>query len=103
MPEVVERFGKILATQFYDAQPDFVITVETKGIPIALATARALNCPCNGPEGKQGDRGLHHIHKLRISLLKAHSDHVPGQEGSREGQRGLIVDDFMKGGERPRG
>lgn len=45
MPDVVQKFGEMLATQFQHTNPDFVITVETKGIPIALMTARALNCP----------------------------------------------------------
>src|SRR5690606_36682589 len=45
MPHVAERVGEIMANKFYDTNPDFVITVETKGIPIALMTGKALNCP----------------------------------------------------------
>ena len=33
MPDVVERMGTIIASQFYRAEPDFVLTMETKGIP----------------------------------------------------------------------
>ena len=45
MPNMVKKLGEILAWHFIDTRPDFVITVETKGIPVAMATAEALNCP----------------------------------------------------------
>ena len=45
MPDVVERMGTIIASQFYRAEPDFVLTMETKGIPVAMMTARALGVP----------------------------------------------------------
>lgn len=38
MPDVVERMGTIIASQFYRAEPDFVLTMETKGIPVAMMT-----------------------------------------------------------------
>ena len=37
--------GIIIADQYYDASPDFVLTMETKGIPAALMTADALGVP----------------------------------------------------------
>ena len=43
-PDTAQLIGEILATQYYDRQPDLVLTMETKGIPIALMTARALGC-----------------------------------------------------------
>ena len=45
MPDIVERMGTIIASQFYRAEPDFVLTMETKGIPIAMMAARALGVP----------------------------------------------------------
>ena len=36
MPDVVERMGTIIASQFYRAEPDLVLTMETKGIPVAM-------------------------------------------------------------------
>ena len=44
-PEIVERMGRIIASNFYRAEPDVVLTMETKGIPIAMMTARALGVP----------------------------------------------------------
>ena len=43
-PRVTEALGEILASKFYDRQPDLVLTMETKGIPLALMTA-AGHCP----------------------------------------------------------
>jgi purine operon repressor len=99
MPEVVERFGKILATQFYDAQPDFVITVETKGIPIALATARALNCPVvmARRESKVTEGSTISINYVSASSRRIQTMSLV-KRAVEKGQRGLIVDDFMKGG-----
>lgn len=44
-PEIVTRMGEIMATEYYAAAPDFVLTMETKGIPVAFATANALGVP----------------------------------------------------------
>ena len=44
-PETVNSMGEILATEYYGREPDFVLTMETKGIPVAFATANALGVP----------------------------------------------------------
>ena len=44
-PEIVTRMGEIMATEYYAAAPDFVLTMETKGIPVAFAAAHALGVP----------------------------------------------------------
>ena len=98
-PEHVDRLGAILATEYYDAAPDFVLTMETKGIPVAYATARNLGVPL--------------VIARRFSKVYEGSavyiDYVSGSSGSletmslarrsvKEGQKCLIVDDFLKGG-----
>ena len=45
MPEIVRKMGVIIAGEFYDAAPDFVLTMETKGIPVALMAAQSLGVP----------------------------------------------------------
>ena len=45
MPDIVRQMGIIIAGEFYDAAPDFVLTMETKGIPVALMTAQSLGVP----------------------------------------------------------
>ena len=41
-PQLVSGMGKLFAAEYYDANVDFVLTMETKGIPIALITAGIL-------------------------------------------------------------
>ena len=41
-PDTLEVLGAIMAGPYFAAAPDFVLTVETKGIPFALMVARAL-------------------------------------------------------------
>lgn len=104
MPECVQKIGEIMACAFEDAQPDFVITVETKGIPIALMTARALDCPLviarRNNEVTEGSA-------VNINYVSASSRRLQTMSLSRRsvklGQRGLIIDDFMKGGGTARG
>ncbi|HZJ58311.1 MAG TPA: pur operon repressor [Clostridia bacterium] len=99
MPGVVQRFGNILATQFYNDRPDFVITVETKGIPIALAAARALNCPVvmARRENKVTEGSTISINYVSASSRRIQTMSLV-KRAVKKGQRGLIVDDFMKGG-----
>ncbi|NLI60245.1 MAG: pur operon repressor [Clostridiales bacterium] len=99
MPDVVQQFGEMLATQFYHTQPDFVITVETKGIPIALMTARALNCPVvvARRESKVTEGSTVSINYVSASSKRIQTMSLV-KRSVQKGQRGLIVDDFMKGG-----
>ena len=38
-PDIARRMGSIIAGEYYGAGADFVLTMETKGIPFALMTA----------------------------------------------------------------
>ena len=91
--------GVILAGQFYESAPDFVLTMETKGIPVALMTADALGVPLviarrmsNVFEGSA----------VNINYVTGSSGHIETMSLSRRavqaGQKALIVDDFLKGG-----
>jgi len=42
---VVQGAGEIFAKKFIHSGADFVVTIETKGIPVALMTAHMLNLP----------------------------------------------------------
>ncbi|MCE5342542.1 MAG: pur operon repressor [Eubacteriales bacterium] len=103
-PSVVRAMGVILADQFYESAPDFVLTMETKGIPVALMTADALGVPLviarrvsNVYEGSA----------VNINYVTGSSGHIETMSLSRRavkaGQRALIVDDFIKGGGTARG
>ena len=44
-PTVVSKIGKIFASNIDYSEADYVVTMETKGIPMALMTAKAMNLP----------------------------------------------------------
>lgn len=98
-PEITGRMGEIIATEYYDAAPDFVLTMETKGIPVALTTAHALGVPLviarHASKVYEGSA-------VNINYVSGSSGSIQTMSLSRravkEGQRCLIVDDFLKGG-----
>ncbi len=98
-PEIVHRMGNILATTYYDAAPDFVLTMETKGIPVALATANALGVPL--VIARHSSR-VYEGSAVNINYVSGSSHAIETMSLSRravqEGQKALIVDDFLKGG-----
>ncbi|MDT0126244.1 pur operon repressor [Paenibacillus sp. RRE4] len=98
-PALMNEAGKIFATAFGDMNIDVVMTVETKGIPLAYATGAQLNLPVvlvrrdhQATEGSavsinyvSGSHKSLHTMSLSRRAMKEHS-------------RVLIVDDFMKAG-----
>ena len=44
-PQIVSKAGVILSSEFYNKGVDYVVTVETKGIPLAYEVARNLGIP----------------------------------------------------------
>lgn len=103
-PEIVRRMGDILATAYYDAAPDFVLTMETKGIPVAMTTAHALGVPL--VIARRSSK-VYEGSAVNINYVSGSSGHIETMSLSRravkEGQRALIVDDFMRAGNTARG
>ena len=102
-PDLVEKMGTIIASQFYRAEPDFVLTMETKGIPVALMAAKALGVPL---VIVRRDSKVYEGPAVNINYL-ASAGRVEtmslSRRAVREGQRALIVDDFMRAGGTARG
>ena len=44
-PSVLRQIGRLIATQYREANVDAVMTVATKGIPIAQSVSQYLNVP----------------------------------------------------------
>ena len=97
-PEIVNRMGEIIATEYYSAEPDFVLTMETKGIPVAFATANALGVPL--VIARHSSR-VYEGSAVNINYVSG-SGSIETMSLSRravkENQKALIVDDFLKGG-----
>lgn len=97
-PELVHGMGNIIAGQYYQSPVDFVLTMETKGIPVALMTAQALKVPLviarHATKVYEGSA-------VNISYVSG-SGKIETMSLSRravkDGQKALIVDDFTRGG-----
>lgn len=98
-PQIASRMGIILAGEYYKAAPDFVLTMETKGIPVALMTANALGIPL--VIARRSSK-VYEGSAVNINYVSGSSGNIETMSLSRravkEGQRALIVDDFLKGG-----
>ncbi len=98
-PELTRRMGVIIAEQYYDAAPDFVLTMETKGIPVALMTADSLGVPL--VIARRSSK-VYEGSAVNINYVSGSAGHIETMSLSRravkEGQRALIVDDFLKAG-----
>lgn len=102
-PELVQGMGTLIAGQYYDVGADFVLTMETKGIPVALMTAQALRVPL--VVARRATK-VYEGSAVNISYVSG-SGGIESMALSRravkEGQKALIVDDFMRGGGTARG
>ncbi len=103
--EAAELMGEILAQRYYDRAPDFVLTMETKGIPVAMMTARMLNVPL---VIARRDSRAYEGSAVKINYITGDSgDRIETMALARRavapGQKALIIDDFMKGGGTLRG
>ena len=102
-PQLVKGMGTLIASQYYDCGADFVLTMETKGIPVALMTADALRVPLiiarRATKVYEGSA-------VNISYVTGNGSiesMALSRRAVKEGQRALIVDDFMRGGGTARG
>ena len=98
--DVARQMGEILAAKYYDRKPHFVLTMETKGIPVALMTARMLDVPL---VIARRDSRAYEGSAVKINYIAGGgSERIETMALTRRavapGQRALIVDDFMKGG-----
>lgn len=98
-PTVVSRMAEIISQWYVECQPDFVLTVETKGIPVALMTAKCLGVPLliARRDTTITDGSVVTINYVTGSAHRIQTMSLP-KRYIKEGQHALIVDDFMKGG-----
>lgn len=98
-PSIAKKIGKIFATQFIDKEIDYVVTVETKGIPIALMTAEVLNVPLViiRRNAKVTEGSTVNINYVSGSTRQIQTMSL-SRRAMKEGTNVLIIDDFMKAG-----
>lgn len=103
-PSWCYRLGAIFAAVFYDANPGCVMTVETKGIPVAMMTAWLMGVPLvvSRREGRATEGPAVSINYVSGSSRSIQRMSLP-KMALQPGTRVLIVDDFLKGGGTVRG
>ena len=98
-PMMVREIGRIFATAFSALKIDVVMTIETKGIPLAYAVANHLNVPVvivrRDPKIVEGS-------SVSINYVSASSRKIQTmvltKQSLQEGANVCIIDDFMKAG-----
>ncbi|HBU11385.1 MAG TPA: pur operon repressor [Clostridiales bacterium] len=98
-PGYVDGMARIMAEWFYESKADFVTTVETKGIPLAVSVARILNLPVAVArrENKPTDGPVYSINYLSGSSRRLQTMSL-SRRMVKEGARALVIDDFISGG-----
>ncbi len=98
-PALMDKVGEIFATKFSDLGAEYIITMETKGIPIALMAARALNLPLVSirKSSKVTEGSVVSINYVTGSSKKIETMSL-SRRALPEGSKVIIIDDFMKAG-----
>ncbi|AKP45453.1 MULTISPECIES: pur operon repressor [Bacillus] len=98
-PQIIHKIGKLLGSAFSEIEIDVIMTVATKGIPIAYATAAHLNVPVVivRSDSKVTEGPTVSINYVSGSTKRIQTM-VLSKRSLKEGSRVLIVDDFMKAG-----
>ncbi|TQR06136.1 pur operon repressor [Psychrobacillus soli] len=98
-PTLMNKVGKVFASAFANEKIDAIMTVATKGIPIAHAIARHLNVPVVvvRRDSKVTEGPTVSINYVSGSARRIQTM-VLSKRSMEKGQRVLITDDFMKVG-----
>ncbi|KID41052.1 pur operon repressor [Fructilactobacillus fructivorans] len=98
-PEKLKTIGRIIATQYLFQKVDAVLTVATRGIPVAEASATYLNVPL---VIARHDSQITEGSTVSVNYVSASSQEVKRMTISKRslqpGSNVLIVDDFLRGG-----
>jgi purine operon repressor len=96
---LARRTAEVFARKFSDKKADYIITVETKGIPVALMTADLLNLPLVviRRESKISEGST-----LSINYFSGSTDRIQkmsiAKRAIQPGTKAIIIDDFMRAG-----
>lgn len=98
-PHIMDHVGKVFASRFSDTEIDVIMTVATKGIPIAHAIARHLNVPVVivRRDSKVTEGPTVSINYVSGSTRRIQTMML-SKRSMKSGQKVLITDDFMKAG-----
>ncbi|QNO14880.1 pur operon repressor [Alkalicella caledoniensis] len=98
-PKITNMLGLIFASKYAEKKVDYCLTMETKGIPIAMATANYLNAEVvvARREAKVTEGPVVTINYVTGSTRRIQTMSIT-KKAIKPGKRILIIDDFMKAG-----
>lgn len=104
-PQYLNEIGKTFASAFSDREIDIIMTVETKGIPLAYATATYLNIPVVivRRDTKITEGSVVSINYVSGGSNKRIQTMSLARRALKEESKVLIIDDFMHMGGTIRG
>ncbi|MFC3927304.1 pur operon repressor [Streptococcus caprae] len=98
-PSILNNVGRIIANVFQGEKIDAVMTVATKGVPLANAVANVLNVPF---VIVRRDLKITEGSTVSVNYASGSSDRIEkmflSKRSLKPNSRVLIVDDFLKGG-----
>ncbi|MEC6747921.1 pur operon repressor [Marinilactibacillus sp. XAAS-LB27] len=99
-PDWLRKIGRVIASFYMDKKIDAVMTVATKGVPIAQAVATYLNVPfvIVRRDSKVTEGSTVSINYVSGSSSQRVEKMELSRRSLKRGSRVLIVDDFLKGG-----
>lgn len=96
---LMQTVGEMFAEKYVDSSVDYVMTIETKGIPLALMTARALNVPL---VIARDENKLTEGPNISINYVSGSRKNVKtmylAKRAIQPNSNVLIIDDVMRGG-----
>ena len=98
-PTVAYKIGKVFASNIDYSEADYVVTMETKGIPMAMMTAKAMNLPL---VIIRKDIKVSEGPTLSMTYVSGNSGKVESMSLPRKAikpnSKVILIDDFMRGG-----
>jgi len=96
---IVQNMARVFATKFSDCGANYVVTVETKGIPLASQVAFMLNLPLVviRREAKYSEGSTVSINYFSGSYDRIQKMSI-AKRAVEPGSKAIIIDDFMRGG-----
>ena len=99
-PQWLKRIGKIIASKYVDKKIDTIMTITTKGVPIAQAVAYELNVPfvIVRKSSKVTEGSTVSINYQPRSSSQEVEKMALSKNSLKAGSKLLLIDDFLRGG-----
>lgn len=98
-PSIISKAAVILSSFFYGKGADYVITVETKGVPLAYEVAKCLGVPL---VTARRDSKVTEGSTVSINYVSGTSGRIQqmclSRKSLKSGSKCIFIDDFMRGG-----